>query len=80
MAYDSPKAIHFTAKSEGKPLTWRNPVGMKARWSVANKCKDAGVEDMLNLSSDDRRKIDAACREVCEEYGGVVVVSLVDRK
>lgn len=45
--YDSPKAAHFEAVQNGKPLPWNNEAGLRCRWAAADACRACGVSDML---------------------------------
>lgn len=45
--YDSPKAAHFEAIQNGKPLPWNNEAGLRCRWAAADACRAHGIGDML---------------------------------
>ena len=57
--YDSPKAIHFKATSNGEEV--RTESALKTRWTVAKAC---GNIDMLNLSEGEFQAIARACDKV----------------
>lgn len=73
MVFDLPKAIHFTASKDGVRLDDFSVVGLAWRWTVAHRCRDAGVNDMRNLSIDDRLAVGTACSKFNDNKSGIVV-------
>ena len=57
--YDSPKAIHFLATSNGEEV--RTESALETRWTVAKAC---GNINMLNLSEGEFQAIARACDKV----------------
>lgn len=73
MVFDLPKAIHFTASKDGVRLDAFSVVGLAWRWTVAHRCRDAGVRDMRTLSLDDRLAIGKVCALFNDNKSGIVV-------
>tara|TARA_R110000772_G_C12938082_1_gene400599 strand:+ start:43 stop:270 length:228 start_codon:yes stop_codon:yes gene_type:complete len=57
--YESPKAIHFLATSNGQEV--RTESALETRWTVARACGDI---NMLNLSDGEFQAIERACGKV----------------
>jgi hypothetical protein len=53
---DLPKAIHFVAIQDGKPLPPTDKLGLAARWAVAAQCRES-ITTMHRLSVTDLVKI-----------------------
>jgi hypothetical protein len=75
MAYDSPKAIHFSASRDGLRLAHNHPVGLAARWAVAHKCREL-VGDMSRLDFTERLDVVKAAAEFNHATTSGVIVQL----
>ena len=80
VVFDSPKAAHFNAFLRGTLLSHDNNIGLAARWDVANKVKQQGVVNMLDLSLHDRLVIGKTCSEfnANAEWSEIVVQLRLD--
>lgn len=61
--FDLPKAVHFAAFHKRQRFADADPVGLDLRWAVANKCRSAGVMDMLHLTRRDYEELRRVLRE-----------------
>jgi hypothetical protein len=73
MAYDSPKAAHFTALDNGVLLPRLHLRGLDARWYAAGLCENHGIRDMMRLTEANKIALLSVCQIASSQFGLQIV-------